>query len=423
MNLHELINKAIQAARDHRAEAERLMGTGLSILDEAVASEIAAGDKAIEEANSYKRMLAAQEAERELSRAGEQPDPETPRSPIGYNRNSDRTATPEYAAAFDAYLNGGGMNALNETERMALVIASDPDGGYTVPADRRPDLLRQMPALSPLLGLVQNIPTSRNEIEWVRVQPNANSPDIFTSAFVGSMVGETAGGGRGAPKFGKVSISLKKARAEAKFSLDVSDDSELDMNAFLNEDGILNLSLLREQQILVGNGVGNNLNGVMNDPSIDATTDVSGSTSDQISNTTSNQGSAPKLIQLLYAVPGQYRRLPSFRFVYNSDTEMRIRTLVDANGNFMWVPGFAGAPDTLLGKGTVISEFMASGGNDGNKVILAGPLSEIAAPIRTNVSAQVLVERYADEDYRALILRTRFGVMVKNPRAFRIGKV
>jgi HK97 family phage major capsid protein len=128
-------------------------------------------------------------------------------------------------------------------------------------------------------------------------------------------------------------------------------------------------------------------------------------------------GSVLKLFDLVYAVPAQYRNDPSFRWVMNPQTGKAILKLVDGDGSLLLAKLRAELPEF------VYSEHMPVGGVDGNKIILAGPLSQIVSPERIAISAQILVERYADTDELAIVLRSRFGVGVMNPRAFRFGIV
>jgi HK97 family phage major capsid protein len=101
----------------------------------------------------------------------------------------------------------------------------------------------------------------------------------------------------------------------------------------------------------------------------------------------------------------------------NSGTARRIRVLVDGDGALL-LRKFSDELPPII-----VSEAMPSGGVNGNKVILAGDLSQIVSPERVTLSAQVLMERYADTDEIALVLRCRFGVGVLNPRSLRFGVV
>lgn len=418
MDYQRLIDAAVASARNHRNACETHLQGGGSTADETYQDNYRAAENALAEADG---LRTAQEQAERLARINTDPlIDDTPRGTETERNVSD--AERQYVAYVNRYREDRPWAEFERVERNQLQIVSDPDGGFTVPADRQGGILRQIPARSTLLSLISNPPTSRDRVTWLRVQPNPDSPDIFTSAFVGSMVPEIGGGPDTQPKFGTFQIDINKARASARFSMDLASDSEIDMTSFLSEDGSTNLALLKEQQVLVGSGVGNNLRGVMNTPGI-LTKNVGGTTTNTISNTDSAIGSAPKLLDLLYAVPAQYRANPSFRFVMNPQTELAIRKLVDGDNRFIWVPGFNGEPNTLLNHGIVHSEFMEDNATPdaANKLILAGPLSEIIAPQRSSVSVQVLLERYADEDLLGIVLRWRFGVGVPNVRAFRIG--
>lgn len=57
---------------------------------------------------------------------------------------------------------------------------------------------------------------------------------------------------------------------------------------------------------------------------------------------------ADEVIDLYYSVPEEYRANASF--VFNNATLKYIRKLKNGDGQYLWAPGFAGQPDTLLGK-------------------------------------------------------------------------
>jgi HK97 family phage major capsid protein len=341
----------------------------------------------------------------------------------------DPTANPEYVRAFELAIRSRGeveRSVLGEAtaEYYGNIIGSDPDGGYLAPPDVRSQILSRLPAVSEILSLVSVIPTSRSEVQWPRVQPNPDSPDIYTSAFVGSMVPEVGGGGRVAPQFGLFSIQLKKARVESRPSMDLWDDVP-GFNQWLIDDGATNLALLMVAQALSGTGVGNNVLGVLNNPDIDASSNVAGTTANQISNTTSDDGSAGKLIDFVYGVPAQYRRQGSFRIAFSSDSEKRIRKLLDGNGRYLWSPegGFGPRAAGFDGYGVAVDDFIPSGGVAGSRVALAGDFAAIFLALRSAITVQILNERFADEDRIGVVLRTRFGVGIANTRALKIAVV
>ena len=68
-------------------------------------------------------------------------------------------------------------------------------------------------------------------------------------------------------------------------------------------------------------------------------------------------GDAEKLIELVYLLKSQYRA--NGRFLMNSLSTSKVRTLKDDNGRFLWADGLAvGQPATLLGYSVAAVEAM-----------------------------------------------------------------
>lgn len=437
-DLRDSINKAVTAARELRAKAEALAVGGKPRNDPEYVEFNRQANAALDEADAWKEVAEIEERQAKLDAWTAAPDLSKSGPIVEYTRrsleNGDKTATPEYRHAFEHYVRNYAREDVDElSEFRTLSIVQDTNGGYTVPADYRAEIMARMPALSVILGLCSSIPTSRDLVRWPRLRPNTNSGlgSIYTSMFVGTMTGEVPATGTGnvEPVWGMFEIPVKRARSESRPSMDLAADTEFDLLSFLTKDGALNMALLRESQVIAGTGIGANCLGVTSmgaataTESKIATTDISGTTADHISNTTSDRGSADKIFTLVYAVPHQYRVLPDFTICVNSQTEKEIRLLVDAQNRYIWTPGFAAAPNDLLGYPLRISEFMPSVGTDGNVVMAVGAWGQVTTPVRTNVTPQILLERFADTDQIGLVLRQRFGVGLGNTDAFRLGIV
>lgn len=456
----DAINAAVAAARSLMKANEELHADGKADTDEYRANSTAI-DGHLDEAETMRERGVNENRTEQIDRWAHEAKPgqATPRGSEYAARalaRGDRTATPEYRSAFDHYVRNYGAWAKEETvngeipdpfaEFRTLSIVSDPAGGYTVPADVRADLMARLPALSEILGYCTTVPTSRDLVQWPRVQPKNDRGDggtdglgsIYTSAFVGTMTGEVpaAGTGNNEPAWGMFEIPIKRARSESRPSMDLAADTEFDLLTFLTKDGALNMALLRESQIVNGSGLGPNVAGIMSGKYDGGATptqnqirqvDVGGTTTHTISNTTSNLGSANLILDLIYAVPRQYRAQPSFSLVGTSQTFKAIRKLIDGVGRYIWNPGFAGQPNDLEGYRVVISEFApqdaANGGATDNNVLLAGALGDLMVAVRTTVTPQLLLERYADTDQIGLVLRQRFGGGISNTDAFRLGYV
>jgi len=445
MDYRSLIDKAVGQARSARQKIEMMIkpvsegGQGLANDSPEVRAEYETSERFIVEAEQWKEAAEREERQEQSLQGIETWQRELQGVPpititaanqaIGPMqslarsiRGDPETSTPEYRTAFDGYLRHlPAPHGFGDAERHVLQTQVDVLGGYTVPADLRAEIIRRVGLQATVLQKCRPVPTSRDQIEWPRVKPHPTDGSIYTSAFVGSWVPEIPAttAGEAEPQFGMFVIPVRKGRAKCQLSMDMVADAVFDVMGFLRDDGADNLSLVVDKAIIAGAGVNGEPRGLLNVGI--ATTDISGTTADTISNTTSDIGSAPKLIDFVYSLPEQYA--PNASIMLRRLTEASVRKLVDASGRFIWTPGFAGEPDILLGYPTAHTPFMEAEGTDGNKVMVIGDFRQMIVPVRQDLTAQVLLERYADVEQVGIILRTRLGCDVANPDAFRIGVV
>jgi HK97 family phage major capsid protein len=307
--------------------------------------------------------------------------------------------------------------------RDVLQAGIDELGGFLMAPDQQANVLSRLAERSRILDMTTPLPTAREMVTWWRVQPaSGGDASIYSSGFIGSFVAEIPGStaGETEPNFGRLNIAVDKMRTKTFLGRDFVADTDFDILAFLERNGGENLGLVAQKAVLVGSGVDEPL-GIFADPDIPAATDISGTTTDEISNTTSDLGSATKLMDLQYALPPQY--WGNAVWAMHQLEELNIRKLVDANGLFIWAAGFADRPNELLGFPVVRSSFIAEGGTDGNKVVAWGDFSQYITPRRMAVSAQLDPFTKTDVEQVVFYLRTRLGGRLTNPDAFRIGKV
>lgn len=103
------------------------------------------------------------------------------------------------------------------------------------------------------------------------------------------------------------------------------------------------------------------------------------------------------VVKLFFSVKPKYRRRGVW--VMNDETAYALRTIKDANGNYIWNH----ANDTILGKRVYISEFMP-GADSGSKPIAFGDFRYYWIVNRSPVQIRPLVEKYIHIDcigYRA----------------------
>ncbi|HXH82562.1 MAG TPA: phage major capsid protein [Candidatus Tectomicrobia bacterium] len=356
-------------------------------------------------------------------------DPEAARYYRAVRRSLEESYAPLYVKALRlrGLYGEAAIAHLDETERKALAEGSDTAGGALVPADVLPEILSRISDTSVIRRYARVVNTSRDMVVWPRFQPASGSGgSIYSDGFIGSWVGETPTFADVGPSFGFFQIPVRKLRAATVLSNDLLADAAANVLAELTTRGARNLALVEDQGFITGAGTSFEPQGILNGGA--ATVDVEGTTANTISNTTTNAGSAPKLLDLVYAVPPQYRR-GSCAWLMHPQTEKAIRKLVDSQNRFLFQPlvgsQFAGrpAPMTLEGYPVESSQFMPTDGTDGAKVLVFGELSSYIVVQRAQITTVVLRERFADTDQVGLILFERVGGALANEDAVRIGVV
>jgi HK97 family phage major capsid protein len=319
----------------------------------------------------------------------------------------------------------GDRGGLTGVEVNALSEGISEAGGYLVPADISAEILARRHQTSVMRSISTVRQTSRDRMHFPAVKANASSGSIYSSGFVGGLVGETPSSNTDSgPTFEQYEIGVKKFEAYTKISNDLISDSGSDILAFLASDGGRNLGLVEDNYFLTGNGTGLQPLGLLNGGS--TTVDVEGSTANTITNTTSNNGSAAKIIAMAGELPGQYA--PNARWLMLRAIKFAILGLVGADGRPWWqqagvAGGAEGAPATLVEFPVSEHAFMPDDGADTNKVLVLGDFSNFYIVDRTALSVVFDTTNLIGSDQTQIFLRSRAGSGVWNKDAFRIGVV
>lgn len=341
------------------------------------------------------------------------------------------TVQPDYEPAFCAYIGGVlkhkrdyvAMAQLSAAEQKSLSLGLDEAGGYLTPARLRTEVLSRLAARSVIRPYARVIETDRDTLRVPRFAPASatagglasGGASVFASGFVGTWASETPAFTDIDPSFGTFDISVKKARATTRITNDLVSDSAPAVLAWLGTSGGDNLALVEDFAFLGGDGGALQPRGILN--SGITTVDVEGSTSNTISNTTGAPGSAPKVLDLAFAVPSQYRR--NARWISTATSEKKVRQLVNAQGGYHFPVTDSG---TLLGKPIDNSPFIEEDGADTRKVLLIADLSNYIIAQRS-ISVRVLSERFADLDQSGISVISRVGGAVWNDDGMRLGVV
>ena len=360
--------------------------------------------------------------------------PTDDRDAADFMRKTRAIFAPEYKTAFTKHMrvlsqtrdSAQAWNSLSPEEHKALAEGSDTAGGFLVPPDAQAEMLARVAQQSVIRGRARVQPTSSDILKWPAIAPNNSSAansSIFSSGFIGGWVGETPAFSETDPSFQSFNIPVKKIRVATKLSNDLVQDAQVNILAFLAQNGSENMALVEDQGFINGDGGPMQPRGLLQAGA--SNTNVEGITTNTIDNNSTVLGSASKIIDLAYSLPAQYTRNASW--LMQRATEGAIRKLVAGTAGFLWpLPaggGFGPTPRELLSYPVENSDFMPPLLVDGNKVIIFGDISQYIIAQRAQISSRVLNERFADTDQVGIILFERVGGDIWNTDALRYGVV
>jgi HK97 family phage major capsid protein len=326
---------------------------------------------------------------------------------------------------------GAAFSMLTAPEQKALSEGTDTAGGFIVPPDIQAEMLARAAQMAIMRQNCRVVTTNRDILRYPAVAPNSGTyggisgGSIYSSGFVGGWVGETPAFSDTDPAFKTLDIPVRKLRVATRLSNDFVSDAAVNILAWLAQNGAENMALTEDQGLINGDGSALQPLGLLN--AITSTVDVEGTTSNTITNTTSDLGSAKKLISnVAYALPAQY--VSRAKWIMRRTIEGKIRALVDGSGRFLWPPftgsGFASTTgEPLLGFPVLHSDWVPDDGTDANPVVVLADLSNYIIAQRTQVTSVVLRERFADSDQVGIILFERLGGNIFNTDAVRVGVV
>lgn len=230
----------------------------------------------------------------------------------------------EERKAFAHYLRLG--NQIPEAERKALIVASDPQGGYLAPPELSAEIIRDLVEFSPIRQFASVRSTSAPSV----IYPTRG--DITNARWVG----ETQNRTESDISFGQKEMEPKELATFVDISnrlLADAPQAETEVRTALSEDFgqkearafVLGQGVLEPEGFMVNEGIASTANGHATTLSADA------------------------LIGLLYALPATYRNRGAWAM--NGTTLGKLRLLKDGDGRFLWQPSFqAGQPETILGR-------------------------------------------------------------------------
>lgn len=267
----------------------------------------------------------------------------------------DAASLAAYKSAQAIYLRGGDKR-LGPDEQKAMLVGSDPQGGYLVTPDVSGRIVMRMYETSPIRQVANAITISTDAIEGIEDLNEAGA----------GWVGETEARPETAtPDVGKWRIPAHEMYAEPRVTQKLLDDAAVDVEAWLAQKVADRLGRLENTAFVTGNGVARPRGFTDYPTALDSGTGVAWGSIGHVVTGVSGGFAAANPADCLFDLIGLLKPayLPNARFVTRRSIVTAIRKFKDGLGNYLWQPGLsAGASETLLGYPILRAEDMAAAG-------------------------------------------------------------
>ncbi|MFA5569660.1 MAG: phage major capsid protein [Trueperaceae bacterium] len=320
------------------------------------------------------------------------------------------------AAALNRYIRRGEnhMTAADreamELYRKELSVDSDPDGGYLVTPAVSSRIITRVEELNPIRQLATVETISTDSLEGLVDQDEADA---------GWVSERQARPATNTPKLGTWSIPVHEIYAAPRATQKLLDDAAINIEAWLSNKVARKFAAIESVAFLKGTGAGQP-KGLLSYPA--------GTTRGKIQQVPTGAAAgiaAEGIVNIVYALKSAY--LTGSVWLMNRATEGAIRTIRDdsgasaGTGQFMWAPGFGGAPATLMG----YPIYEAPGFDNvsaGNLVAAFGNIRE-AYTVVDRQGIRVLRDPYTAKPFVELYTTKRVGGDVLDFDAVKLFKV
>ncbi len=314
-------------------------------------------------------------------------------------------------AAFNRYIRGG-MESLTTVERRDLQMDADPQGGFLVPPQEFSAALIQFVNDDVWIRqfATKEVVTQAESLGIASLDADPADP-LWTSEIGTGDVDATM-------KFGKRELRPHPLAKQIKISAKLIRAAKLGVEAKVIERLGYKFEIAMEKAYLLGTGSEQPLGVFI------ATTDGISTARDASTGNTTTAIGADGLIEAKYKIKAQY--WPRLRWMFHRDALKAIMKLKDTNGQYLWVTAAVAAqrglaadqPDTLIGAGVYLSEYVPNTFTTGKYVGIVGDFSRYAIVDSLAMQFQRLIELYAATNQIAYIGRIETDGMPVLEEAF-----
>jgi HK97 family phage major capsid protein len=318
----------------------------------------------------------------------------------------------EYKAAYPLYLRRGDQMGIGAAEQKAMLVGSDPDGGYFVTPEISRRILTVTYETSPMRQLANVEIISTDAIEMATDDGEAGA----------GWVGETEDRPEtSTPTVGTQRIPVHELYAMPKATQKLLEDAAVDIEAWLANKIGQKFARMEATAFITGNGV-KKPRGILTyaSGSQNAAGIMTRGTVEQFPTAGAGVLAADDLVKLSYSLKEVYTSEASWLF--RRATMIPIMLLKDSQNRYIWSPGLtAGAPSVLLG--AAVNQAADMPAIASNALAVAFGAWKQAYTIVDRLGITTLRDPFTAKPFVLFYTRKRVGGDVTNFEAYKILKI
>jgi HK97 family phage major capsid protein len=312
-----------------------------------------------------------------------------------------------YKKAFESYLRTPDDKFLSAEESKALIVGSDPDGGYLVTPEMGNKIITKLFESSPIRQLAATESISTDAIEWLVDYDEAGAE--WEEETIATTNADT-------PTWNKKRITVHPLATRPKISQQMIEDSSINIESWLSGKVGDKMARTEATAFVNGSGVGRPRGFLTYNDGTDTWGQI-----DQINMGEAATLTADGFVSVKYGLIEQY--LNRGTWLMNRSTVQAAMKLKDGNGQYIWKPSMiADDPSSnILGLPVRMGTDMPAVAANALSVALADWKEAYMIVDRIGVSVQR--DPYTAKPLVEFYFRKRVGGDVTNYQAIVIGKV
>ena len=317
----------------------------------------------------------------------------------------------EHKEAFNRFLRKGDDAGLAELERKALNIGTDADGGYAVPEELDRSLIE----------LQRDAVIMRQESNVISVGSSDYKKLVNLHGAASGWVGEeSARPETNTPKLAQIVPFMGEIYGNPQASQTMLDDAFFNVEQWLNSELMIEFAEKEEAAFTAGDGT-NKPKGFLTYAMTEEADKIRDFGKLQyIRSGNAGDITADAVLQLVYTLRKVHRM--GAKFMLNNSSLFKVRTLKNAEGDYLWRPGLdAGQPSTLVGYGIAENEEMPDVAADALPIAFGNFMRGYT--IVDRIGTRVLRDPYTNKPFVGFYTTKRVGGMVSDSQAIKLMKI